>query len=198
MNPIVVAPLTLEGRTIRLEPVGMERFDQLVEAARDPSIWLFTRTPPLNTPERMRAQIQALLSAQAEGRELPFVTVLKSEDRAVGMTRFMDIQPENRAVEIGGTFVTPACQRTVVNTEAKFLMLRHAFERWDCLRVQFKTDLRNIVSQRAIERLGAIKEGVLRDHIILADGTVRSSVYYSILAREWPAVKARLLEKMGE
>ena len=110
------------------------------------------------------------------------------------MTRFMDIQPENRSVEIGGTWISPQYQRTVVNTEAKFLMLRHAFEVLDCVRVQIKTDLRNTRSQRAIERLGAVREGVLREHMMLPDGTLRSSVYYSILAAEWPAVRQRLLD----
>jgi N-acetyltransferase len=196
MSPIQVAPLTLAGKYIRLEPLSLDRLEELVEAGRDPSIWTYTRNGPIDTPQRMREFIQWLLQKQAQGTDLPFVTVLLATGCAVGMTRFMDIQTENRALEIGGTFVTPACQRSPVNSEAKFLMLRHAFESWDCLRVQFKTDLRNIVSQRAIERLGAVREGILRDHIILPDGTVRSSVYYSILAREWPQVKARLIERM--
>jgi RimJ/RimL family protein N-acetyltransferase len=108
------------------------------------------------------------------------------------MTRYMDIQPRNRALEIGGTWYAAAFQRTAANTECKYLLLRHAFETLGCQRVQFKTDLRNERSQRAIERIGATREGVLRSHMLLPDGTLRSSVYFSILENEWPAVKARL------
>jgi RimJ/RimL family protein N-acetyltransferase len=192
MSPIVVAPLTLQGKFIRLEPISLDHLDGLVEAGNDPSIWTYTRNGPIDTRERMLEMIEWLLRRQAQGTDLPFTTLLQKNNRVVGMTRFMDIQPENRSVEIGGTFVTPAYQRTVVNTEAKFLMLRHAFEFWDCIRVQLKTDLRNLASQRAIERLGAVREGVLRDHIILPDATIRSSVYYSILTNEWPQVKTHL------
>jgi RimJ/RimL family protein N-acetyltransferase len=196
MSPILAAPLTLTGKWIRLEPLSLNRLDEIAAAGSDPSIWTYTRNGPMNTPQRMREFIHELLLKQDRGTDLPFVTILRATNCAVGMTRFMDIQPENRAVEIGGTFVTPAHQQTPVNSEAKFLMLRHAFEVWDCLRVQFKTDLRNLTSQRASERLGAVREGVLRDHIILPGGVVRSSVYYSILASEWPQVKSRLLQRL--
>jgi RimJ/RimL family protein N-acetyltransferase len=197
MSNIVVAPITLEGKLVRLEPLTLQRLDELIEAGRSPELWTYTRSRPLNTPEAMRTQVLGLLQAQSKGTDLPFLTVHRPNNRVAGMTRFMDIQPDNRAVEIGGTFVAPEFQRTVVNTEAKYLMLRHAFEVWECLRVQFKTDVRNTASQRAIERLGAVPEGVLRDHIILHDGTIRSSIYYSILAREWPQIKARLVEKLS-
>jgi RimJ/RimL family protein N-acetyltransferase len=196
MSPILVAPLTLTGKLIRLEPLSLIRLDEVAAAGSDPSIWTYTRNGPMDTPQRMRAFIGELLLKQERGTDLPFVTILRATNCAVGMTRFMDIQPENRAVEIGGTFISPAHQRTAVNSEAKFLMLRHAFEVWDCIRVQFKTDMRNQTSQRAIERLGAVCEGVLRDHIILPGGIVRSSVYYSILASEWPQVKLRLLQRL--
>lgn len=197
MSPIVVAPLALGGKWVSLEPLSLDRLDELTAAGSDPAIWTYTRNGPMNTPARMREFVLSLIKKQEQGTDLPFVTVLRAENRAVGMTRFMDIQPENRMVEIGGTFINPAHQRTAVNSEAKFLMLRHAFEVWDCLRVQFKTDLRNLASQRAIERLGAVREGVLRDHIILPDGTIRSSVYYSILAAEWPRVKAGLIDRLS-
>ncbi|MFO3795968.1 MAG: GNAT family N-acetyltransferase, partial [Anaerolineales bacterium] len=110
----------------------------------------------------------------------------------MGATRYLDIRPEHRGVEIGGTWYGVAYQRTVVNTECKYLLLRHAFEDWGCIRVQFKADSRNERSIRALERIGAVREGVLRNHMILADGTIRHSVYFSILNSEWPAVKARL------
>jgi RimJ/RimL family protein N-acetyltransferase len=196
VSPIAVAPLTLTGKWIRLEPLTLDRLDELVIAGSDPTIWTYTRNGPMDTPQRMREFIQGLLLKQELGTDLPFVTILRATNCAVGMTRFMDIQPENRGLEIGGTFVSLAHQRTAVNSEAKFLMLRHAFEIWDCIRVQIKTDLRNLASQRAIERLGAVREGVLRDHIILPEGVVRSSVYYSILASEWPQVKLRLLQRL--
>ena len=197
MNAMSIAPLTLVGKVVRLEPLGLDRLDELVEAGQDSSIWTYTRNGPMNSPLLMRSFIEKLLHQRSLGTDLPFVTVLTASSQVVGMTRFMDIQPENKAVEIGGTFVNPAFQRTAVNTEAKFLMLRHAFETWECNRVQFKTDLRNLASQRAIERLGAIREGVLRNHIILPDGIIRSSVYYSILAEEWPDVKTSLLLRLS-
>jgi N-acetyltransferase len=196
MSPIIVTPLTLQGKFIRLEPISLDHLDGLVEAGSDPSIWIYTRNGPIDTRERMHEFIEWLLRRQDQETDLPFTTVLQENNRVVGMTRFMDIQPENRSVEIGGTFVTPDYQRTAVNTEAKFLMLRHAFEFWGCIRVQFKTDTRNLASQRAIERLGAVREGILRDHIILPDATIRSSVYYSILANEWAQVKVRLLRSI--
>jgi N-acetyltransferase len=196
MSPIVVAPLTLHGKVIRLVPLSPNHLAGLAQAGSDPALWTYTRNGPIDTPDRMCEFIQWLLDKQTVGTDLPFTTVLQATDQIVGMTRFMDIQPDNRALEIGGTFVTPAYQRTAVNTEAKYLMLQHAFEVWDCIRVQLKTDMRNLASQRAIERLGAVREGVLRDHIILPDGTVRSSVYYSILAKEWPQVKTHLLQRL--
>jgi len=196
MSILSVTPITLTGKTVRLEPLGFNHLDALVEAGKDPSIWTFTRNGPLNSPQRMREFIQWLLDRQGQRTDLPFVTVHLSSNQVVGMTRFMDIQPDNRAVEIGGTFITPAFQRTAVNSEAKYLMLCHAFEAWGCNRVQFKTDLRNLLSQRAIERLGAVREGVIREHIVLPDGYVRSSVYFSILAAEWPMVKDRLAKRL--
>ena len=127
-----------------------------------------------------------------KGADIPFVVIHKRSGRIAGATRYMDIRAEHRGVEIGGTWYGAEFRRTVVNTECKYLLLRHAFEVMDCIRVQFKTDLRNERSQRAIERIGAIREGVLRHHMILPDGTIRHSVYYSILSAEWPDVRQRL------
>ncbi len=141
----------------------------------------------------MQRFVDNLLTLQERGTDLPFAVVHRETGKAIGMTRYMNIERGNRALEIGGTWYGVDYQRTGVNTECKFLLLRHAFEDLGCIRVQIKTDLRNERSQRAIERIGAVKEGVLRDHMILPDGTVRSSVYYSILAREWPSVKQRLV-----
>jgi RimJ/RimL family protein N-acetyltransferase len=128
---------------------------------------------------------------------LPFVVIHLATGMVVGTTRYLEIQLENRALEIGGTWYTPDYQRTAVNTESKYLLLRHAFETLGCVRVQFKTDLRNERSQKALERIGAVKEGVLRNHMILPDGSLRTSVFYSILDGEWPGVKSLLEEKLN-
>jgi N-acetyltransferase len=191
-----VKPITLTGKVVRLEPLSYQHLHGLTAAGADESIWQYMRYGSVTDEDKMREMIAHLLAGQNKGTDLPFATVHISSGRAIGMTRYMDIQPDNGALEIGGTWVTPEFQRTRVNTEAKFLMLQHAFEVLACTRVQIKTDLRNIQSQRAIERLGAVREGVLRDHMRLPDGYLRSSVYYSILADEWPGVKQHLLAKM--
>ncbi len=187
-----IRPLTLTGRVVRLEPLSEEHVPALAQAGSDPGIWQYMRYGLVDTEDKMRILVQYLLRQQAKGTDLPFTVFHLAGQCAVGMTRYMDIRLDDRALEIGGTWYAPAYQHTTVNTECKYLLLRHAFEDLDCIRVQFKTDLRNERSQRAIERLGAVREGVLRDHMILPDGTVRSSVYYSILASEWLAVKTRL------
>jgi RimJ/RimL family protein N-acetyltransferase len=151
----------------------------------------------IRTEEQMQEWVREILSRQARGTDLPFAVVHLGSGRAIGSTRYLDIQPQHRGLEIGGTWYGVAYQRSAVNTECKYLLLRHAFEVLSCLRVQLKTDLRNERSQRAIERIGAVREGVLRNHMILPDGHVRSSVYYSLLNLEWPAVKAKLEEKLG-
>ncbi len=191
-----IRPVTLAGKVVCLAPLSVEQTADLAAVGKDESIWKYMRYGVVNTEEKMRAFINYLLSLQARGTDLPFAVISRETGKAIGMTRFMDIQPANRGLEIGGTWYGVAYQRTAVNTEAKFLLLRHAFEVYDCIRVQFKADLRNERSQRAIERIGASREGVLRDHMILPDGTVRSSVYFSILAREWPGVKERLVEML--
>jgi RimJ/RimL family protein N-acetyltransferase len=138
-----------------------------------------------------------MLKKQAAGTDLPFCVIFRETGKAIGMTRFLDIQPANRALEIGGTWYATEFQRTRVNTECKFLLLQRAFEVLGCNRVQFKTDVRNERSRRAIERIGARFEGILRDHLIMPDGTIRSSAYFSILACEWPVVKEQLIERMN-
>lgn len=192
LHPMDIHPLTLTGRVVRLVPLSEEHVPALALAGNDPSIWQFMRYGVVDTEEKMGDLAQYLLRQQAKGTDLPFTVFHIADGRAVGMTRYMDIHPADRALEIGGTWYAPAYQHTAVNTECKYLLLCHAFETLGCIRVQLKTDLRNERSQRAIERLGAVREGVLRDHMILPDGTVRSSVFYSILASEWPGVKARL------
>ncbi len=190
-------PITLVGRAARLEPLSEAHVPDLTVAGQDQSIWRFMPYGPIDSEERMRWLVRELLSRQARGTDLPFAVIHVESGQAVGMTRYMDIQPAHRGLEIGGTWYSPAHQRTAVNTECKYLLLKHAFEGLGCIRVQLKTDVRNERSQRAIERLGAVREGVLRDHMIMPDGHIRSSVYYSLLAAEWPAVKAKLEEKLG-
>jgi RimJ/RimL family protein N-acetyltransferase len=146
----------------------------------------------IDSQEKMFHFVFELLRRQAQGSDVPFAVISLPSGRAVGCTRYMDIQPQDLALEIGGTWYGKSYQRTAVNTEAKYLLLRHAFETAGAHRVQFKTDEHNLRSQTAIVRLGAVREGVLREHMLRPDGSFRSSVYYSILAAEWPAVKARL------
>lgn len=191
-------PVILTGKLVRLEPLTLAHAPDLSIAGKDPSIWQFMRYGQVDTVEKMQALIQYLLDGQTRGTDLPFAVIDLGSGKAVGMTRYMDIQLENRGLEVGGTWYAVSSQRTGINTECKFLLLRYAFEDLGMIRVQIKTDLRNERSQRAIERIGAVREGVLRDHMILPDGTVRSSVYYSILASEWPDVKqyiTRLMER---
>ena len=150
----------------------------------------------INTLEDMRGWVLDILSRAEKGTDLPFVAIHLASGRVAGATRYLNIMPNDRGLEIGGTWYGPEFQRTVVNTECKYLLLRHAFETLGCIRVQFKTDLRNERSQKAIERIGAVKEGVLRNHMILPDGHIRHSVFYSVLDTEWPEVKKRLEEMM--
>ncbi len=194
---LTVQPVTLAGRVVRLEPLSVAHAPDLAEAGADETIWRWMPYGPVTTPERMRAWVEEILSRQARGTDLVFAVIHLASGRAVGSTRYMDIRPEHRGLEIGGTWYGPAHRRTAVNTECKYLLLGHAFETLGCVRVQLKTDQRNEPSQRAIERIGAVREGVLRQHMIMPDGYVRSSVLYSILDREWPAVKQQLERKLA-
>ena len=191
-----VEPVTLEGRYVRLEPLSMAHHAQLCEIGLAADIWRWT-TSIARTPEDMRTYIETALKWQSEGHALPFATLETASGRAVGSTRFGNIDRANRRVEIGWTWVALAWQRTPVNTEAKYLMLRHAFETWGCLRVELKTDALNERSRAAILRLGATEEGVFRKHMIVTGGRVRDTVYYSIVDDEWPAVKAQLEARLS-
>ena len=192
-----IQPVTLNGRIVRLEPLSEEHVPDLTVAGQDESIWQYMLYGMITTEEGMRAWVRDILNRQTRGTDLPFAVILLESGCAIGGTRFMDIRPQHCGVEIGGTWYATSYQRTAVNTECKYLLLCHAFEVWHCIRVQFKTDLRNDRSQRALERIGAMREGILRKHMILRDGSVRHSVYYSILDDEWPVVKRGLEEKLG-
>ncbi len=187
-----IAPLTLEGAHVRLVPPDLKYADDLVDAAKPNEIWEFIATSPGLTREEMRTWLEEAIAETYEGTRIWFIIVRKSDERAIGATSFMDIHRRDRGLEIGGTWLTTSAWRTPINTECKYLLLRHAFETLGCLRVQLKTDARNLRSQKAIERLGAVKEGVLRKHMITRTGYIRDTVMYSIIDTEWQAVKARL------
>jgi RimJ/RimL family protein N-acetyltransferase len=181
---------------VRLEPLSLDHLPDLTLAGLDDDIWRYMPDANIVDEAGMRAWVQDMLERQAAGNDLPFAVHHLAAGRAIGATRFMDIQRPHRALEIGGTWFAREFQRTAANTESKYLLFTHAFETLGCIRVQLKTDLRNERSQRAIERLGATREGVLRHNMIMPDGHIRSSVYFGILAEEWPAVKARLEERL--
>ena len=187
-----VQPVTLDGTRVRMEPLSLERhWDGLLEIGLDPDLWRYT----LNicaTPEELRAYLETALRDQAEGKALPFATVDVASGRVAGCTRFGNIERAHRKVEIGWTWVGRPFRRSYVNTEAKALMLRHAFETWGCLRVELKTSVLNMPSRNAMLRIGCKEEGVLRKHMINDNGTRRDTIYFSILDDEWPDVKARL------
>ncbi len=193
-----VQPVTLKGRVVRLEPLTEAHIPDLAKAGLEEKIWHYMRYGQVETIEQLSQWVRELLLLQAAGTDLPFAVIYSATGRAVGSTRYLDIDHENRSVEIGGTWYGLDYQGTLVNTECKYLLLMHAFEVLGCVRVWFKTDRRNLRSQRAIERLGAVKEGMLRNHMILPDGTLRDSVMYSILPQEWPQVKRMLEARLEE
>lgn len=192
-----IEPVVLTGRFIRLEPLSEDHVPDLSLVGLDDSIWRFMLYGEIRTQEDIRFWVKDMLERQAKGFDLPFAVVLLETGKAIGATRYLEIRHKHQGLEIGGTWYGVQYQRTVVNKEAKLLLLTHAFERLNCIRVQFKTDLRNEQSQRAIERLGAVKEGVLRNHMLLPGGIIRHSVYYSIIEEEWLGVKENLERKLG-
>ncbi len=187
-----IAPITLTGKVVRLEPLSEQHVPDLTVAAHDERIWRYMLYVYPDSEEKMLAWVRDILARQAAGTDLAFVVIHLASGRAIGATRYLEIRPEHRGLEVGGTWYAAAFQRTAVNTECKYLLLQHAFETLGCIRVQFKADARNERSLRAIERIGAVKEGILRQHMITPEGYLRDSMYYSILDREWPGVKARL------
>ncbi len=188
--------LVLEGGRIRLVPMTMEHHAALCAVGLDPDLWRWT-TAPVETPEDMRQYIQAAIDCQAAGAALPYVTVIRETDAVAGSTRFGNVDRANRRVEIGWTWVARQWQRSFVNTEAKYLMLRHAFEVMRCIRVEFKTDSLNQRSRAALQRLGAKEEGIFRNHMITSTGRYRHSVYYSIIDSEWPDLKRTIEVEQG-
>jgi N-acetyltransferase len=194
-TPMVVEPITLQGRYVRLEPLKLEHLDALWSVGQDPVLWKWAPYH-IKTREEMHTYVQAALDGQALGVTLPFVTIWQATHEIVGSTRFGNIDAPNHRVEIGWTWIGQPWQRTAVNTEAKFLMLRHAFEVWHCIRVELKTDMLNERSRAAILRLGAKQEGIFRHHIITESGRLRDTIYFSIINDEWPEVRDRLQAKL--
>jgi RimJ/RimL family protein N-acetyltransferase len=192
-----VAPFSLEGTHVRLDPLRSAHAPLLWEIVKnhleDMFRWIPYRLQSLQDFEAFNRQV---LDEQKRGLSIPFATFERSSGKIAGTTRYMNMDLANRKVEIGSTWIAPPWQRTVINTEAKYLMLRHAFETWKCLRVELKTDSMNQRSRQAILRLGAKEEGVLRKHMLTWNGRQRDSVYFSILDTEWPGVKAEFERKL--
>jgi RimJ/RimL family protein N-acetyltransferase len=193
----LIAPFSLEGAHVRLDPLRPEHAPLLWEIVKDHLDDIFRWIPyRLQSLQDFKAFNRQVQNEQKCGLSIPFATFDRSSNRIVGSTRYMNMDLSNRKVEIGSTWIAPPWQRTVINTEAKYLMLRHAFETWKCLRVELKTDSMNQRSRQAILRLGAKEEGTLRKHMITWNGRQRDSVYFSILDKEWPAVKIELERKL--
>jgi len=184
-------PVTLTGSHAVLVPLAQDHHDDLVEAVRDGELWNLWYTI-IPRPEKMRAEIERRLALQAKGSALPFAVLDPATRKAVGLTSYLNIDAVNRRVEIGATWYRASLQRTAINTECKLLLLTHAFETKDCIAVEFRTHVMNHQSRRGIERLGARFDGILRNHMVMANGTLRDTCVYSIIAGEWPTVKAHL------
>jgi RimJ/RimL family protein N-acetyltransferase len=191
-----VKPVTLEGNNVRLEPLTMNHHAALCEVGLDEELWRWG-IMTIRTPDDMCAYIESALKDHTKGIALPFATIERVTNKVVGSTRFGNIDVVNRRVEIGWTWIGRHWQRTAINTEAKFLMLSHAFETWKCVRVELKTDSLNERSRNAILRIGAKEEGTLRNHFITHTGRLRHSVYFSIIDSEWNEVKTKLKEMMN-
>jgi N-acetyltransferase len=193
----IVTPITLEGSIVRLEPIRREHAEIFWDVAKDDLEGVFQWIPyRMQTREDFQRVMEKAFHEQERGESVVFATVERQSGRVIGSTRFMNIDRANRRAEIGSTWIATAWQRTAVNTEAKYLMLRHAFEVWQCFRVELKTDALNQKSRNAILRIGAQEEGTLRRHVLTWTGRVRDSVYFSILDSEWPGARLRLENMM--
>ena len=192
-----IEPLTLEGTRIRLEPFSMNHFDDLAEFAYDETIWRWTLNK-VSSPNDLKKYIADALECQKQGNCLPFATIEKQSGKAIGATRFGGIDTANRHVEIGWTWISPRWQRSFVNTEAKFLMLCHAFEVWKCLRVEIVTDVLNEKSRAAISRIGGRFEGIRRADFVTHSGRIRDTAMFSIIDAEWAEIKKNLASKLAQ
>jgi RimJ/RimL family protein N-acetyltransferase len=189
--PDRVEPVTLSGQIVRLEPLKLAHVPDLAEVALDPAIWRWTIARP-TTEADLRTWAETAIRAREDGTELPFATIEAATGRPIGSSRYMNIALDHRRLEIGWTWVAPAWQRSGANREAKLLMLTHAFETLGCRRVEFKTDSLNEPSRTALLGIGATFEGIFRNHMVMPDGRMRHSAWYSVIDEEWPAVKSGL------
>ena len=192
-----VEPVVLEGKHVRLEPMRVDHLPALCDVGLEPSLWKWTGNVVESSAD-IEVYVRNALSERDRGTALPFVTIERASGKIVGSTRFGNIDVFNRKAEIGWTWINPQWQRSVINTETKLLMLTHAFETWKCIRVELKTDANNNVSQKAIKRMGGVKEGILRNHMITETGRYRDSVYFSIIESEWESAKAVLASKIRD
>jgi RimJ/RimL family protein N-acetyltransferase len=190
-------PITLTGAHVVLAPLAADHHDDLVEAVRDGELWNLWYTI-IPVPEKMRAEIERRLALQAKGVALPFAVLDPATGKAVGLTSYLNIDAANRRVEIGATWYRASLQRSAINTECKLLLLTHAFEAKGCIAVEFRTHVINHQSRRGIERLGAKLDGILRNHMVMANGTLRDTCVYSIIGGEWPTVKAHLTWQLAK
>jgi RimJ/RimL family protein N-acetyltransferase len=195
-RPLTVEPVTLEGDRVRLEPLTLEHLSGLVEIGLVPTMWTWMPVV-VRRPDDLRGLVVSALRTREAGTEFPFVTIERATGRPVGSTRYLAIALEHARLEIGWTWLAPAWQRSAVNTEAKLLMLTHAFEALGCQRVEFKTDAQNEASRRALLGIGAVFEGVFRKHLLVRGGERRDSAWYSITDDEWPDVKAHLQARLA-
>lgn len=190
-----IEPVTLQGRVVRLEPLALAHVPGLARVGLAPELWRWIPTQVADAAQ-MQAWVQTALDEQTAGTSLPFAIISQASGEAIGSTRYMNIVPAHRRLEIGSTWLSTAAQRSGANTEAKLLLLTHAFEALKAIRVELKTDALNSRSRAAIARIGGIEEGIFRRHVICASGRVRDTVYFSMLDNEWPAVKARLFSML--
>ncbi|MDQ3552792.1 MAG: GNAT family N-acetyltransferase [Chloroflexota bacterium] len=193
--PLRLEPIVLEGGRVRLEPMSLEHLPGLCEAGLQPGVFRWF-VDPVETAQQMRAWVERALAGRAAGTELPWVTIEQSSGAVVGSSRYMNVDPLHHRLEIGSTWLTPAHQGGGINTAVKLLQLGHAFEALGAIRVEFKTDSLNERSRGALTAIGATFEGILREHMIVADGRHRHSAYYSIVAGEWPDVRLRLEQRL--
>jgi RimJ/RimL family protein N-acetyltransferase len=194
---IPLEPVVLEGRVVRLEPMAPTHVDGLAKVAFDPELWIWTLARPTDRAG-LEAWMATAMANAAAGTELPFVTIDRATGRPIGSSRYLNIVPEHRRLEIGWTWVASAWHRRGANREAKLLMLEHAIEGLGCHRVEFKTDSLNEKSRAALLGVGATFEGIFRNHMVMPEGRLRHSAYYSVIDSEWPNVKARLLESIDK
>jgi RimJ/RimL family protein N-acetyltransferase len=189
------APVTLQGRHVRLEPLSLAHHADLCRVGLQDEIWRWG-VEAVRTPEEMRAYVETALAERSAGQSLPFAIVHRESGRAVGSTRYGNIARAHRRVEIGWTWLGIPWQRTAVNTEAKLLLLEHAFSRLGCIRVEFKTDSLNSVSRAALLRIGATEEGTFKNHMITSTGRIRHTVYFGITVEDWPRIESRLRQRL--